>query len=54
MFLQENRAPGDAVLFWDGTSKGSPCMPGVYVYRLVAILNNQVKVIRTGDVTLLR
>jgi len=54
MFLQEHRAAGDLNLFWDGTSKGGPCMPGVYVYRLVAILHNQEKVTRMGDVTLLR
>ena len=54
MFLQENRAPGDSILFWDGDSKGSPCMPGVYVYRLVAVLHNKDRITRTGDVTLLR
>ena len=54
MFNQDSGLPDDPRLFWDGTSKGKPCNPGVYVFRLVAVLRNLDMIVRVGDVTLLR
>jgi gliding motility-associated-like protein len=54
MFLMEDRLPDDPQLFWDGRSNGVPCTPGVYVYRIAAVLTNRESIIKTGSLTLVR
>jgi len=39
---------------WDGTSKGRPAAPGVYVYKIVFYLAEGGTTLRTGNVTLVR
>ena len=39
---------------WDGTYKGSPVNPGVFVYRVVAILSSGEEVLLYGDLTLIK
>lgn len=39
---------------WDGTYKGLMCQDNVYVYRIVALDNNNMKHTKTGHVTLLK
>ncbi len=54
MFSAENRMPDDPSLFWNGSMLGKSCNPGVYVYKLVAVLSNSEKIVRAGSVTLVR
>ncbi len=46
--------PGSAQSAWDGTYKGTPLNPGVFVYHLTALLSNNLTVQQKGDVTLVR
>ncbi len=39
---------------WDGTFKGKPCDPGVFVYYLNVTCHNQTKYFKKGNVTLIR
>jgi gliding motility-associated-like protein len=39
---------------WDGTFKGTICQDNVFVYRIVALDNNNMKHTKTGHVTLLK
>lgn len=39
---------------WDGTYKGKNCMSGIYAYQMVIIYNDNIKKIKTGNITLLR
>jgi hypothetical protein len=40
--------------FWDGTFRGRPLDPAVFVYTLQGICLNGEPFLRTGDVTLIR
>jgi len=54
MFVRERFLPNDESLGWDGTYKGEPMNPGVYVwYAEVVFPNGETEVIY-GDVTILR
>ncbi len=39
---------------WDGTYNGKPCQQDVYMYKLTAILESGEKLVRVGDVNLIR
>jgi gliding motility-associated-like protein len=39
---------------WDGTYKGKPCQPGVYVYYLTAVCIGGDQYVKKGNVTLIR
>jgi gliding motility-associated-like protein len=39
---------------WDGTYKGKPCQQDVYIYKLAASYETGEKVVRVGDVNLIR
>lgn len=39
---------------WDGTFRGKPVDPAVYVYYMDALLNTEKRVIQKGDITLIR
>ena len=39
---------------WDGTFKGKPCEPGIYVYYLEATCLGQINYFKKGNVTLIR
>ena len=51
---RDNIFPGDPDSGWDGTFKGSPVQPGVYVYAIRALMKTGDVIIRTGDVTVIR
>lgn len=54
MFVRERFLPNDESLGWDGTYKGEPMNPGVYVwYAEVVFPDGETEVIY-GDVTILR
>ncbi|MCC7465363.1 MAG: gliding motility-associated C-terminal domain-containing protein, partial [Saprospiraceae bacterium] len=54
MFVRERFLPNDESLGWDGTFKGEPMNPGVYVwYAEVVFPDGETEVIY-GDVTILR
>lgn len=44
---------GNSVAAWDGTFKGKPVQAGVYVYTLIAIMQDDTEVQVNGDVTIL-
>jgi gliding motility-associated-like protein len=39
---------------WDGFYKGKPCVQDVYVYRITATFEDGEKIVRVGDVNLIR
>jgi gliding motility-associated-like protein len=54
LFVRERFLPNDESLGWDGTFKGEPMNPGVYVwYAEVLFPDGEYEVIY-GDVTILR
>ena len=54
VFVRHNVTPGDPSQGWDGTYRGSPLSPGVYVYRIKMITPDGDPEIMTGDLTLIR
>ncbi len=54
VFVRHNVTPGDPSQGWDGTYRGSPLSPGVYVYRIKMISSEGDAEIMTGDLTLIR
>jgi len=44
----------DATIGWDGYYQGKLCEQDVYMYKLTAVLENGEKLIRVGDVNLIR
>ena len=54
MYKLTNFQPNDPALGWDGTFRGKPLDPGVYVYwAKVKFVDGTVEVFK-GDVTLIR
>ena len=54
VFLRKNFQPNDESLGWDGTFRGSPLTPAVFVWTAeVEFLDGEVEVIY-GDVTVIR
>lgn len=49
MFVSDDLNKG-----WDGTFKGKPASPGVYVYYLKALCYNKAEFFKKGNITLLR
>jgi hypothetical protein len=39
---------------WDGTFKGIPQFPAVYVYYVEGLCSNDQKIVKQGNVTLIR
>ncbi len=39
---------------WNGTFRGGMCTPGVYVYTIEAVCENQVRTVVAGNITLIR
>ncbi|MBX2929954.1 MAG: choice-of-anchor L domain-containing protein [Saprospiraceae bacterium] len=54
VFEQRFFQPNEVKLGWDGTHKGRPVSPGVYVYRVEVELINGAVVQLQGEVTVLR
>ncbi|MBX2927644.1 MAG: gliding motility-associated C-terminal domain-containing protein [Saprospiraceae bacterium] len=54
VFRRNDVAPNDGSRGWDGTHKGRPVSPGVYVYRVAVELINGAVVQLQGEVTVLR
>ena len=54
VFQEFNFFPDDPTYSWDGTSRGKPLNPGVYVYKLVARYIDDKPIVKFGDVTLIR
>jgi gliding motility-associated-like protein len=54
VFEQRTFQPNEVKLGWDGTHKGRPVSPGVYVYRVEVELINGAVVQLHGEVTVLR
>jgi gliding motility-associated-like protein len=44
----------DAEDGWDGTYQGKPCQQDVYVYKFSGVLENGDRIVRVGDVNLIR
>lgn len=44
----------DITIGWDGTFNGTKLNPGVYVYQLRAVLQNDDPLLKYGDITLIR
>ncbi|MCL2130845.1 MAG: gliding motility-associated C-terminal domain-containing protein [Lentimicrobiaceae bacterium] len=44
----------DTKVGWDGTYKGKPCEPGVYVYYLSATCIGEAEFVKKGNITLMR
>jgi hypothetical protein len=53
LFSLEHAAP-DGTQGWDGTARGQVVMPGVYVYVLELELADGTRMVKRGDVTVLR
>ncbi|MEM9836665.1 MAG: gliding motility-associated C-terminal domain-containing protein, partial [Bacteroidota bacterium] len=47
-------APNDSRWFWDGTHRGEPLNPGVFVYSITAVLEDGRTELLTGEITLIR
>lgn len=54
MFVNENFAPNDVELGWDGRFRGSDAQQGVYVYYCEVVFQDGEEEILSGDVTLVR
>jgi len=54
VFQEFNFQPEDPAFAWDGTMRGKPLNPGVYVYKLVARYIDDRPILKFGDVTLIR
>jgi len=54
VFLRTNLAANDYQSGWDGTFKGRPAAPGVYVYYAEIAFRDGYSEMRSGDVALLR
>ncbi len=44
----------DQSLGWDGTFNGKPCQQDVYMYKLTAVLADGQRMVRLGDINLIR
>jgi gliding motility-associated-like protein len=47
-------AATDPKIGWDGTYKGKPCQPAVYVYYLTATCIGGAEFVKKGNITLMR
>ncbi len=54
VYSAKNFAPNQANFGWDGTLRGKPMQPGVYVYQLSSTNKKGNIMQQTGDVTLMR
>lgn len=54
VFEQRDMAPNAAAQGWDGTFKGQPASPDVYIYTMEIVCDNNVVIPVKGNVTLLR
>jgi gliding motility-associated-like protein len=54
VFQDFNFLPNDQNRAWDGTMRGEPFNPGVYVYKLIARYIDGKTFIQAGDVTLIK
>jgi len=54
VFLQKDFPPGSPSNGWDGSFKGKPLNPGVYLCHMIALMANGVTQNFTWDVTLVR
>ncbi|MEP6646278.1 MAG: gliding motility-associated C-terminal domain-containing protein, partial [Saprospiraceae bacterium] len=54
IFFAEHFQPDDPSKSWDGTFLGNHLNPGVYVYNLKVLFNNNQNFHKSGDFTLLR
>jgi gliding motility-associated-like protein len=54
IFQEFHFQPDDPAYQWDGTMRGKPLNPGVYVYKLKVVYEDLRSTILHGDVTLLR
>ncbi len=54
LFTTEKILPNDDAQGWDGTCRGKPAPPGVYMYHALVRFGNGVEKFYTGDLTLVR
>jgi gliding motility-associated-like protein len=54
IFLAEHVLPSEPIVSWDGRMKGETMNPGVFTYKLVAQFKDGERIVRYGDITLLR
>ncbi|MEL6923952.1 MAG: choice-of-anchor L domain-containing protein, partial [Bacteroidota bacterium] len=54
MYEQTNFLPDNGLTGWQGDFKGQPVHAGVYVYKIIAVLQDDSSLILSGDITLLR
>jgi gliding motility-associated-like protein len=54
VFQASHFQPDDTAFAWDGTQRGQMLNPGVYVYRLKAIYQDDLIIAMSGDITLIR
>ncbi len=54
VYSQLHGQPEDSSVAWDGLLDGKPLNTGVYAYKLIAEFQDEVRVTRFGDITLIR
>ena len=54
VFGAEHILPNDPTISWDGKMKGEVMNPGVFTYKMVFVFKNGERIVRYGDITLLR
>jgi hypothetical protein len=54
LFIAKDLLPSNPQSFWDGSFKGKPVVPGVYVYNIEMIFKDGTLESRAGDVTVLK
>lgn len=54
VYEAEDLLPNDPARTWDGTFRGQPCNPGVFVWRMEVLFTDGAVVQLTGGVTLIR
>ncbi len=54
VFQASHFQPDDTAFAWDGTQRGQMLNPGVYVYTLKAIFQDDLIIAMSGDITLIR
>ncbi|MEP6792717.1 MAG: gliding motility-associated C-terminal domain-containing protein [Saprospiraceae bacterium] len=54
VFSQLHVQPDDSSVAWDGRMNGKPLNTGVYAYKLIAVFEDGIRVIKFGDITLIR
>ena len=54
VFGAEHILPDDPGLLWDGRMKGETMNPGVFTYKAIIVYTSGERVVKYGDITLIR